>query len=71
MVKEYGRKEGDSNKTKVSETTYTTSSDAHFGVDLNEMDEIKLEEVVRPMRRDMADKEDRRQIHKEREEEMK
>lgn len=41
-------------RTKVSKTRYTTSPDAHFGVDLNNEDEFELEEVVRPMGRDMT-----------------
>lgn len=40
------REEGGSKRTKVSETSYTTSSDTYFGVDLNEVDELDHEEVV-------------------------
>lgn len=41
-------------RTKVSNTGYTTSSDEHFDVDLNEVDKLEFEEVVRPMGRDKA-----------------
>lgn len=43
-------------KNKVSKTTYIVSLDAHFGIDLNEVNELKLEEVVRLMGRDKARK---------------
>lgn len=57
-------------KNKVSKTTYIVSLDAHFGIDLNEVNELKLEEVVRLMGRDRQEREDGHQIHWQREDEM-
>lgn len=46
-VKEYKEEEeGGHERTKVSETSYNTSSDAYFGVDLNVVDELEIEGVV-------------------------
>lgn len=45
-VKKYGSEEGGSKRTKVSETSYITSSDIHLGLDLNEEDVLEIEEVV-------------------------
>lgn len=51
-VKEYGSKEGGEKRTKVSKTSYSTLLlYEHFAVDLNEVDELELEDVVRLMGR--------------------
>lgn len=52
MVKDYGSEEDGLKKTKVSKMSYTNSLDANFGVDFNEKNALKLEEVLRPIGRD-------------------
>lgn len=52
LVKDYGSEEDGLKKTKVSKMSYTNSLDANFGVDFNEKNALKLEEVLRPIGRD-------------------
>lgn len=54
-VEDFASKEGGLKRTKFSETSYSTSLDAHSRVDLNEC-EFNLEEVVRLMGQDKEKK---------------
>ena len=39
-IKVFGSEEDDEKRTKVYDTSYIVSSDAHFGVDLNEVNKL-------------------------------
>lgn len=41
---------------KVPETSYITLSYANFGIDLKDVDKLKIEEVVQPMGQDIEKK---------------